>query len=101
MALTPEKREALLAARVRIEKKWDTFICNALRSVGDHNPRLMPAADELRKFVNAQVTLPRQRTAATLGKWQRRNGHGFRTMWQQRADRLAWIDWMLDEPKEA
>ncbi|MGG5541925.1 hypothetical protein P4G95_08990 [Burkholderia vietnamiensis] len=101
MALTPEKREALKLARVRIEKKWDTFICNALRSIGDHNPQLMPAADELRKFVNGQVKVPRQRTAATLGKWQRRNGHGYRTIAQQRLDRLAWIDWMLDEQKEA
>ncbi|ONC97008.1 hypothetical protein [Burkholderia pseudomallei] len=38
--------------------------------------------------------------AATLDEWQIYNGFGDRGREQVRLDRLAWIDWMLDEPQE-
>lgn len=101
MALTPEKREVLKLARERIEKKMNHYICHALSDAAFWEPRLKEAARELRSFVNEQVRIEGARCSATLEKWQRRNGFGGRSIAQVRRDRLAWIDWMLDEPKEA
>ncbi|MBU9446897.1 hypothetical protein KTE29_03760 [Burkholderia multivorans] len=97
MALTPEKREALMLARKRIAAGRSRYICFALESVTIKRPDLVDAADELRRYISEQLG---SRYVA-LEQWQRRNGHGPRTLEQQRLDRLAWIDWMLDEPKEA
>ncbi|MBH9660984.1 hypothetical protein [Burkholderia multivorans] len=99
MALTPEKREVLKLARERIEKKLNYYICHALSDAAFFHPRLKEAARELRAFVHEQVRV--DRSSATLDIWQRRNGFSGRSIAQVRRDRLAWIDWMLDEPKEA
>lgn len=96
MALTPEKREALNLARERIAAGQSRFICLALDDVCTLFPYLGPACKQLRAYIRDQL-----RPWGTLGEWQVTNGCGDRSYPQQRRDRLAWIDWMLDEPKEA
>ncbi|MCL4664453.1 hypothetical protein L0Z16_03465 [Burkholderia multivorans] len=96
MTLTPEKREALTIARRRIATEADTYICYALSYVATNCPGLDRAAIELKCYIADQLGAP----FTGLETWQRRNGFGGRSLAQQRRDRLAWIDWMLDEPKE-
>jgi hypothetical protein len=96
MALTPEKREALKLARERIASCNATVICEALMTVAGDRPELRAACKELRSYIVRQLT-----PCLYLGAWQRRNGFYGRSLAQERRDRLAWIDWMLDEPKEA
>ncbi|MBU9360857.1 hypothetical protein KTE52_31610 [Burkholderia multivorans] len=97
MALTPEKREVLKLARVKVsEAPRFGHICPILKAVGEEHPDLWRAAMEIKAYIVAALD-----GAYTLEAWQRRNRVGYRDMDQCRRDRLAWIDWMLDEPKEA
>ncbi|ARL90977.1 hypothetical protein [Burkholderia pseudomallei] len=96
MALTPEKREALKLARERIAEHRDCFICRALDWVEESRPELGAACTSLKCYIGRCL-----RPWNSLGGWQEKNGLGFRAGDQRRADRLAWIDWMLDEQKEA
>lgn len=96
MALTPEKREALKLARERIAAGQNRHICFALRDVGTLFPYLGPVCDQLRAYIRDQL-----RPWSTLEEWQAANGCGGRSFAQRQIDRTAWIDWMLDEPKEA
>ncbi|PRE27566.1 hypothetical protein [Burkholderia multivorans] len=97
MALTPEKREALMLARMRIAAGQSRFICFALESVTIKRPYLEEAAAELKGYIHDKLG----DRYVSLEAWQKRNGFGERGEEQCRQDRLAWIDWMLDEPKEA
>ncbi|MBU9525022.1 hypothetical protein [Burkholderia multivorans] len=97
MALTPEKREALMLARKRIAAERSRYICFALESVTIKRPDLTEAAIELRRYISDKLGSRH----VGLRSWQQRNGFGDRGDAQLRLDRLAWIDWMLDEPKEA
>ncbi|WP_261526138.1 hypothetical protein [Burkholderia multivorans] len=96
MALTPEKREALKLARKRIVSGQSRYICFALESVTIKRPDLEEAAAELKGYIHDKLG----NRYVGLEKWQRRNGFGARSIDQVRRDRLAWIDWMLDEQKE-
>lgn len=96
MALTPEKREALKLARERIVTFESEAICESLLKIARGRPKLRAACKELRIYIAEQLT-----PCLYLGGWQRRNGLAGRSLAQQRLDRLAWIDWMLDEPQEA
>lgn len=97
MALTPEKRKALKLARERITTKHDEYICHALSYVAVNYPEFARAAVELKGYIGEQLGSP----FSGLDSWQARNEFGNRGYDQRRLDRLAWIDWMLDEPKEA
>ncbi|AAQ54971.1 hypothetical protein Bcep22_gp38 [Burkholderia phage Bcep22] len=97
MALTPEKREALKLARERIAKRQSRYICFALEEVERLHPALAAACAALLNYIESQIG----DQYTSLETWQRRNGFRARTSAQTRLDRLAWIDWMLDEPKEA
>ncbi|MCA8177483.1 hypothetical protein LGM48_24490 [Burkholderia multivorans] len=96
MALTPEKRAALKLARERIATGGSRYICFALHDVGTLFPHLGPVCDQLRAYIRDQL-----RPWSTFEEWQAANGCGGRSFAQRRIDRAAWIDWMLDEPKEA
>ncbi|KVD81899.1 hypothetical protein WS62_23365 [Burkholderia sp. ABCPW 14] len=95
MALTTEKREALRYAREMIESGQEMYICFALYSVKRKHPRLAGACQVLRDYIEIQLG-----HCGPLESWQRKNGFGERCGYQSLFDRLAWIDWMLDEPKE-
>ncbi|WP_261520097.1 hypothetical protein [Burkholderia multivorans] len=97
MALTPEKREALKLARERIAAGQSRYICFALESATIKRPDLEEAAAELKDYIHGKLG----NRCVSLEGWQQRNGFGERSMAQTRRDRLAWIDWMLDEQKEA
>lgn len=97
MALTPEKREALKLARELIATREYDYICHALSYVAVNCPGLDRAAVELKGYIGDQLGSRH----IGLEVWQGRNGLGIREWHQLRLDRLAWIDWMLDEPKEA
>ncbi|MCW3543080.1 hypothetical protein [Burkholderia cenocepacia] len=96
MALTREKREALKHARERIAANKNQFICHALDWIKEYRPELGAACVSLKRYIARQL-----RPVNSLGQWQELHGFGHRSDAQRRADRLAWIDWMLDEPKEA
>ncbi|WBF05192.1 hypothetical protein [Burkholderia phage CSP3] len=96
MALTPEKREALMLARERIAMRKNEFICHALDHVKGTRPELKAACISLKRYIGRKLS-----PARALGVWQSNNGIVGRDYTQRCLDRLAWIDWMLDEPKEA
>jgi hypothetical protein len=94
--LTPRERELLIAARTLIACGENNYICTALWTIdmrnGNHD------SERLVQYVHEQLS-----PWTTLTSWQRNNGivvandeESFRE--NARADRLAWIDWMLDEP---
>lgn len=92
MTLTTEEREVLKLAREKIEDGSIHHICNALLNTGH------PAAERLCLYISEQLRY--LGLTLTLEIWQRYNGFGDRGREQVRLDRLAWIDWMLDEKKE-
>lgn len=89
MKMTKYHREALRRARKLIASGRQQFICHALDSIRFHT--------EVHKVERACVEL-KYEIAAYLGKyysleaWLRHNRFSGR---DARADRLAWIDWML------
>ncbi len=90
-------RAALVIARKRIQSRKNRFICHALRFVSIRHPHLRAACASLERYIAQQIGGERW----TLETWQDANGFGGRSDYQVRLDRIAWIDWMLDEPKEA
>ncbi|MDN7537061.1 hypothetical protein [Burkholderia cenocepacia] len=95
--LTTNHRIALRQARRLIALKKQQFICHALEDVAAVDGRLDAAVNDLKRYI-----LTKLRPHAALGCWQEAHGYGKRSDEQRRADRLAWIDWMLegggDEP---
>lgn len=97
-ATNEQKVEALKAARRMIEEKRHSYICNALdQEVADGSAHLSIAAAELCAYMHASLGGPRgfYKFDPTLENWQTDNGLGSRASAQTRADRLAWIDWMI------
>jgi len=91
--LTPNKRKVLAMARIALEDRRVDFICHALDYVEGRNANLHAECRELKMFVIHALG-----ENYTLTCWQEKNGFSERSDSQYRADRLAWIDWMLDEP---
>ena len=94
--LNNPKSEALRRVRHLIKTNQETFICFALERVGLDSPTLAYACEKLRLYV-VQSLSPYD----VLQTWQERNDLGDRGADQRRADRLAWIDWMLEESPNA
>jgi hypothetical protein len=95
--LNKAKRKVLKRVRVLIHSGRKKFICHAIEEVqaAATSAATDKACRELRRYVRASLD-----GHSTLSCWQRGNGISSRyTTEQLRADRLAWIDWMLDEPK--
>ncbi|KGS75412.1 hypothetical protein X947_5377 [Burkholderia pseudomallei MSHR7334] len=98
MALTIEKRAVLKLAREKIEDGSADFICNALNSAATFNPHLSFAAEEICSYISKKLGVTRYPDwTPTLDEWQIYNGFGDRGREQRRLDRLAWIDWMLND----
>ncbi|WP_322037962.1 hypothetical protein [Burkholderia cenocepacia] len=92
--LTKKERRALLRARDLIANDKEHMICLALVAVAQADPALDRAAYRLRVYISDALG-----DFTTLGGWQ--YFHGIhRSEAQRRADRLAWIDWMLAEGKD-
>lgn len=93
MALSEKERKALYFARQLIAAGQERYICFALRRIGTWGSPLVSPCDRLRRYISGQL-MPYK----TLEDWQTL-GHGMpsRASHQMREDRIAWIDWMLDE----
>jgi len=91
--LTEKKRKVLKRVRQLIASKEQEFICHAIHYVADNSDGLDDACRELKMFVTHALG-----NNYTLFCWQKSNGFAEHDDQQLRKDRLAWIDWMLDEP---
>lgn len=92
MELTNDAREALKFARHLIANGHANSICFALTSVKNDLPHLTGACDRVKAYIQQQLS-----PHGTLGIWQQANGFAPRTWEELRRNRIAWIDWMLDE----
>ncbi|MCO1358855.1 hypothetical protein L0Y97_08010 [Burkholderia multivorans] len=104
MALTQEQRVALIVARQYIAEGRDAHLCFALNRVARRYPKLNTAAEGLRAYIQRALS-----PYTTLEEWIARHElvkpPHLRRLPVAKADRrearIQWIDWMLDEPKEA
>jgi len=92
MALTKDERRALELAREIIAMGKNQFVCNALLEVSYADVTLTNATCALEDYIGRALQ------GFTLEEWQEESGFGVRDADQKRADRLAWIDWMLGKP---
>jgi hypothetical protein len=94
--LTPREREMLIAARTLIACGEERFICIALINIDERSDT--NDGERLRQYISEQLA-----PWGTLSSWQLHIGFASRDYdpdkWkdQLRQDRIAWIDWMLDE----
>ena len=88
----PQAKIAVLrAARKRIVQDLNSMVCLALTDACDSNARLsLLATTELITYVQNSIS-----SHTTLGAWQRANGVKMPGLRDLKADRLAWIDWMI------
>jgi len=92
--LTSNKRKVLTMARIALEDSRVDFLCHAIEHVANQNENLANECRVLKAYVVDALD-----EHYTLACWQITNGFGERDDKQTRKDRLAWIDWMLGEPK--
>ena len=96
MALNADERDLLHEARALIERGEIKVICRALyhaEFVGPHTGGRRDALHRLTAYISNALGSPLE----TLRGWQIRRGMTGR---DTRADRLAWIDWMIEEGKD-
>jgi len=93
MALSKIERELLIAARELIESGEEFYICLAIVTAAVHRGYYCMAVEvRLSRYIRDALA-----PHVYLENWQRANGYDAqRTV---RLDRLAWIDWMLDQPE--
>lgn len=91
MALTQDERKVLKLARKQLFSGESYFVCLAISEAGIALDNYAAAA-RLRRYVRRMLG-----SAPMLESWQARRGMGPRSSEQLRADRIAWIDWMLDQ----
>ncbi|MBR7900755.1 hypothetical protein [Burkholderia multivorans] len=104
MALTQDKRTALLCARQYIEEGIEVHLCFALRHVARRYPKLNPAVEGLRAYIQRALS-----PYTTLEEWIAHHElvkppHLRRlpvTKAEHREARIQWIEWMLDEQQES
>ncbi|MCA8249226.1 hypothetical protein LGN12_18865 [Burkholderia multivorans] len=104
MVLTQEQRVALIVARQYIAEGRDVLLCFALNRVARRYPKLNTAVEGLRAYIQRALS-----PYTTLEEWIAHHElvkppHLQRlpvTKVERREARIQWIDWMLDEPKEA
>jgi hypothetical protein len=104
MALNAEERRLLQRARMMIVTYNAATLCRALELASNQlgrntlNPvgsmKIAAAYTRLINYVRTAMG-----DSLMLATWQSDHGFGDRGDTQRRADRLAWIDWMLDQPK--
>jgi hypothetical protein len=90
--LTQIERNLLIRVREAIKAEQEWSICVALRDLAfgiEENE----AAERLRNYITESLHI----LPTTLESWQMRMGFRHRSSARTRADRIAWIDWMLDQ----
>lgn len=98
MSLDKHERRVLVLAREKIADGSQKYICTALAVVRDIDGLLWNAANRIQGYICNSLN-DSHSLSLYLEDWQRKNGFAHRTHQQCRADRLAWIDWMLDQPE--
>ena len=93
MALNKNERKALELAWWQIQTAQSSRICYALSAIGRKDQKLLYATIRLRLYITDALE-----PFTLFEDWQVANGFGHRSDEQIRRDRLAWIDWMLDQP---
>lgn len=93
MALTKDERRALELAREKIARATSGAVCIALWAVEKDVPDLARAVNRLETYIQNSLA-----PNCMLTTWHGDNGFYGRSAEQRRADRLAWIDWMLGKP---
>ncbi|MRT30845.1 hypothetical protein [Herbaspirillum sp. CAH-3] len=91
MALTKDERRALELARIHVANGTE-YICVALDDVSVDTGI---DVSRLKEYCDVSLGLGK---SGSLWTWQNRNGFADRGYDGRRADRLAWIDWMLGKP---
>jgi hypothetical protein len=107
MALNKIERKLLKQVRRMLRRGETAYICRGL-ATASYEMRLGEACSKLQKCEQISIATRRLDNyvmecldgSHALGGWQRANGHGERSDEQRRQDRIAWITWMLDQPKE-
>jgi hypothetical protein len=97
MALSDKERRLLVRARELLRSEMQDFICYALAQAdGEMSPQgqCLNHHERLVDFVLEQIS-----PCLYLHAWQMHH-HMFIDHNKARTDRIAWIDWMLDEPME-
>lgn len=92
--LTKEQRELLVHARALIESGKEEFLCIALKDgaivLGEAD--YWPHYESLRAYIERSIA-----PYTVLDTWQSNNGFSSRSDEHSCNDRLAWIDWLLDD----
>lgn len=89
--LTSRQREVLILARSRIERGQNQQVCLAIDIVIALRKDLKQAGKSLREYIRLQLG-----HHPALRTWQLENGINHTTS-QRHFDRLAWLDWLLDD----
>lgn len=91
MALTATERALLIEARRLIANRDELFICWAIVRASQSSTlrRVVRARRRLLRYVENSLG-----EARTLEEWQQQKGFYGQNA---RYDRVAWIDWMLDQ----
>ncbi|WP_195724668.1 hypothetical protein [Herbaspirillum sp. CAH-3] len=99
MALTKDERRALELARERIRSGLNYYICPALSFVAYAHPELSEGVMRLCSYIKEALGGRRSDGCTpTLEGWRYDNCMPEQLHEKDRADRLAWIDWMLGKP---
>jgi len=93
MALTKDERRALEYARKGIKEQGREYICVLIEEACDRGICSEEESTRLRTHI-AKLLYPK----ASLSGWHLFKNWNGRDRDQRRADRLAWIDWMLGKP---
>lgn len=95
--LTKEMRGVLMFAKKVLHEGEIIYLCNVFRRCHDltSSAQVRTACKQLLEYVEIQLD-----GARTLGDWQIQNGFGERSVLQQRADRMNWINWLLESNHE-
>jgi hypothetical protein len=101
LALSQIERKLLERVRELIECGKESYICYALTEAninlcdGTNDAEVDEADMRLSTFIMDQIE-----PYGVLGMWQQKH-ECFQSKEQTRIDRLAWIDWLLNEPQES
>lgn len=91
--LTKGERKALMVARALIESGERNYICFALGAAWAMGVCSRKELCRLKRYIQDQLGAGE---SGSLWGWQKERGM-FPTDDQIRKDRIAWIDWMLDQ----
>lgn len=95
--MTPEQREFLEKVRVEfINGRYHHYLCDAINEV-QHLIRSRPGSRKIQYYFLNYIKSQLGPGVDDLDQWQRLNGLQNRSEYQRAQDRIAWLNWMLEE----